>query len=108
MRTKQPKQEIYRQGDVLIRRLAELPNGEHVSLKDGVLAYGEATGHSHRVSDLSCAELFTCGNGKYLSVTEAGVAIIHDEHAPIELGQGHYEVIQQREYTPEAIRNVAD
>jgi hypothetical protein len=34
--------------------------------------------------------------------------IIHQQHHPIELPAGCYRVIRQREYTPEAIREVAD
>ena len=99
---------IYRQGDVLIRRIASLPTQKGAQRKTGILAEGEVTGHAHRVDDIACAEALEIGNGLYLRVGEEGVRIVHEEHAPINLPPGNYEVEIQREYSPAAIRNVAD
>ncbi len=85
---------LYRQGDVLIRRIADLPKQKVAKLTTGILAEGEVTGHAHRIEDLAAAEV--------------GVRIVHEEHAPITLAAGNYEVEVQREYSPQAIRNVAD
>lgn len=98
----------FRQGDVLIRSVGRLPNGERKPVADGILAHGEVTGHAHRVADLECAQLFNCGDGMFLSVGAGGVSIVHEEHAPIELPKGTYQIRIQREYSPEAIRNVLD
>ena len=102
------KQKIYRQGDVLIRAVKSVPAGERLPIADGVLAHGEVTGHAHRISDLAAAELFSCGNGRFMSVSDVGVSILHEEHGPIELPVGDYEVVIQREYSPLEVRNVAD
>jgi hypothetical protein len=99
---------IYRQGDVLIRRISSLPTQKAASRANGVLAYGEVTGHAHRVEDLTHAEVLEVGDGLYLRVGDAGVRIVHEEHAPITLPRGDYEVEIQREYSPAEIRNVAD
>lgn len=99
---------IYRQGDILIRKIKSAPKGERERVADGILAHGEVTGHCHRIADHAAAELFNCGEGMYLSVGSGGVSIVHDEHDPIVLSRGNYEVIRQREYSPEEIRNVAD
>ncbi len=40
------------------------------------------------------------GDGLYLRVGKSGVRIVHEEHTPITLPAGDYEVIRQREYTP--------
>jgi hypothetical protein len=45
---------------------------------------------------------------KDIEVTEDSADLIHDEHGTITLPRGSYQVIRQREYTPEAIRNVED
>ncbi|OGT54434.1 MAG: hypothetical protein A3E01_02990 [Gammaproteobacteria bacterium RIFCSPHIGHO2_12_FULL_63_22] len=37
-----------------------------------------------------------------------GVALDHEEHTRIVIPPGDYRIVQQREYSPEAIRNVAD
>jgi len=102
------KNAIYRQGDVLIRRIASLPKQKAQPRLTGILAYGEVTGHAHRVETLERAELLEIEGGLYLCVGEEGVRIVHEEHAPVSLPAGNYEVEIQREYTPEAIRNVAD
>ena len=66
------------------------------------------TGHSHAIADLSVAELFSVGDGMFMTVSEEGVSIRHQEHDEINLPGGNYEITIQREYSPAAIRNVAD
>jgi hypothetical protein len=105
--------EIYRQGDVLIERVAELPrNTKAVKRENGliILARGEATGHHHSISEGSCALLEVPGvTDRFLRVAAGGAAVEHQEHDTITLpGPAKYRVRRQREYTPEAIRNVAD
>ena len=99
---------LYRQGDVLLVAIDKAPRSGCKIRKDGVLLEGEATGHCHRVADLTAAELYDIGDRLYLSVFEQGVSIVHEEHLPIRLPAGDYEVRRQREYNPEAIRNVDD
>jgi hypothetical protein len=100
--------ELYRQGDLLIRRIESLPSSKATVKANGVLVEGETTGHAHRVEDLTKAEVLEIGEGLYLRVDEAGVRIVHEDHGPIVLEPGTYEVIRQREYSPDEIRNVAD
>jgi hypothetical protein len=110
MQVKTSQTSLYRQGDVLIRQISSLPT-ETAQLQlraNGVLAYGEVTGHCHRVEDPTRAEVVEIGTGLYLRVGDEGVRVVHEEHAPISLPAGNYEIEIQREYTPEAIRNVAD
>ena len=112
--TKQKR--IYRQGDVLFERIARLPQGERKKRENATVAYGEVTGHSHAlaVEDRESAEVLEIGDGVYVHVSEAGVRIaggatfVHEEHGPITLPRGSYRVTIQREYSPEAIRNVQD
>ena len=99
---------LARQGDVLIRRIDGLPKKNTVVRVNGVLAYGEVTGHSHRVDNLTRAEVLEIADRLYLRVGEEGVRIVHDEHSPLSLPAGDYEVTTQREYAPGEIRNVAD
>jgi hypothetical protein len=102
------KNAIYRQGDVLIRRIQSLPKQMAQPRLTGILAYGEVTGHAHKIENLAHAEVLEIERGLYLRVGDEGVRVVHEEHAPITLPPGNYEVEIQREYTPEAIRNVAD
>lgn len=155
----QMKNAIYRQGDVLIRRITSLPTQKAQLRLTGILAYGEVTGHAHRLVDVrlpdiavldrdpaiadlnarikksfdaaivqgadpfevirkntgvifesKCtgAEILEIAADVYLRVGAVGIGIVHDEHAPIVLPPGNAIYDPQREYTPEAIRNVAD
>jgi hypothetical protein len=98
---------IYRQGDVLIKRIKAVPQNT-AKRESGILAFGEVTGHCHKVENLDQAEVLEVGTDLYLRVSEDGVRIVHDEHNPINLPAGNYEITIQREFSPEAIRNVAD
>ena len=100
--------ELYRQGDVLIRRIGSLPKKKAVRRASGHILEGEATGHIHRVEELANAEVLEIGERLYLRVGSEGVRIIHEEHDAIALPPGNFEIVRQREYSPEAIRNVAD
>lgn len=100
-----------RQGDVLIEYVDKPIKGTPSKEKRVILAYGEATGHMHEVDSRSAIlldipqekDLETRG----LRVTKADQAT-HQEHGPLDLRVGDAIVIRQREYTPQAIRNVAD
>jgi hypothetical protein len=136
--------EIYRQGDVLIRRIDSIPLGVKMIPKDAakkavVLAYGEVTGHHHMFDPSAKVTLFTfegamadtlaaAGSTKlrpgaavprlsetsspfakrYLKVSEDEALLKHDEHTHIPIPYGDYEVVIQREFSPEAIRQVHD
>jgi hypothetical protein len=101
------KSTCYRQGDVFIIPVAKLPSGKRKN-HGGVLALGEATGHSHRLADLQKAEVCTIGDDMYMDVLKDGANVIHQEHATITLPKGAYMVRIQREYTPAGIRRVYD
>ena len=104
------KQKHYRQGDVLIERVGQIP-AEAVKQKSATaitLALGEVTGHHHDlVTEKDPADWWKLGEDQFVSVAEKAT-VTHQEHAPIELPPGNYRVTRQREYSPEAIRNVAD
>lgn len=101
----------FRQGDVLIERVDSLPiNLKKVARESEkiVLAHGEATGHAHAIADKK-AHLYVDDSGvTFLEIKQAMAMLIHEEHATIPLERGTYRVTRQREYSPEAIRNVAD
>jgi hypothetical protein len=103
---------MYRQGDVLIVPISAIPGDlEKIPRENGrlILAHGEATGHAHAITS-SKATLFRDPklNAMFLQVVEEPVALVHDEHNSIALVPGNYQIIRQREYSPQEIRNVAD
>ena len=106
---------IVRQGDVLLVKVDAIPEtAKPAEKKDQagnqriVLAYGEVTGHAHAIHNLDSVDVFVTGEGvMYLQVKEEA-KLQHEEHGSIALPPGNYERTIQREYSPEAIRNVAD
>lgn len=97
---------MWRHGDVIIQAVGAIPEGARRSQR-AVLAYGEVTGHSHRMEAPEHAELWEYQGERFLKLL-ATTRVIHEEHQPITLGPGIYRVWQQREYTPEVIRSVID
>ena len=100
----------YRQGDVLLVKVEELPTG--AVLEDLpephriVLAYGEVTGHAHAVNT-AYASIYTAEQERFL-VAKPGASLVHEEHSTIQLDPGVYHVVRQREYSPREVRLVAD
>lgn len=111
------KQQLVRQGDVLVKPTAQQPTTKAKRVSDQgrvILAYGEVTGHQHEVigvendDPVPAMELFEEPDGTRLLVVRRETFLRHEEHGRIPLAPGQYEVIRQREYSPEAIRNVED
>ena len=99
----------YRQGDVYLESVKSIPKNAIPRKTTGkiVLADGEATGHQH-VLDSSNATAYDDAGVTYLEVQEALAMLTHQEHAPIALPRGKYRMTRQREYAPEAPRQVTD
>jgi hypothetical protein len=112
----------YRQGDVLIEVIAKIPSTAQKQKRSRqiILAHGEVTGHHHclkiadpadwwKEGDISTAnnKPTTLAGELFVTLPHGGV-VTHQEHSKIKLPPGNYRVTRQREYSPEAIRNVAD
>jgi hypothetical protein len=101
---------LFRQGDVLIREIEEVPaqaKAQKTVQGRVILAEGEVTGHHHILIDEGVELLTADAAERYLHVT-APVRLQHEEHATVTIPPGNYAVTIQREYHPEAIRNVVD
>jgi len=112
----------YRQGDVLIERIDAIPDSATPQKKSRkiILAHGEVTGHHHTLEVSDPADWWKQGEipttnekpsqlaGELFVNLKNGGAVTHQEHSKIELPKGRYRITRQREYSPEAIRNVAD
>lgn len=102
--------QIYRQGDVLIERIVSLPKQltkQTPSAGRIILAHGEVTGHHHSL-DADGAEWWRDASGVQFLEVQQPTEVVHQEHGPILLEPGRYRIRRQREYSPQAIRNVAD
>jgi len=102
--------EVYRQGDVLLVKVDELPAEVKPVKRDAgriVLAYGEQTGHAHAIKAPQVKMLMTLAGERFLS-SATGFNLNHEEHATVKLPAGTFKVIRQVEYTPERIVTIAD
>jgi hypothetical protein len=98
----------YRQGDVLLVRVDNLP--KNVEKKDNILALGEKTGHYHEI--VGDVQTFKGGdtredmlNGVQWVVADEGANLEHKkadeltkDHDPLSIDPGIYKVVVQREY----------
>lgn len=96
---------MFRQGDVLLVPIpdSELPETVVPVARDErgslVLALGEATGHAHAVGARD-ADLLADADDvdrRFLRIVTDAV-LAHEEHDPIPLPPGLYQVVRQREY----------
>lgn len=99
----------YRQGDVLLVEVGDLPKSARVLPNEGadvVLAYGEKTGHRHAISAES-AQLLKDNSTVYLRARH-GAVLSHQEHSAIPIEPGLYKVVLQTQYAepPKPARSV--
>ncbi len=100
---------IFRQGDVLLVSVDSLPDKvEALPCQERiVLAYGEVTGHAHAIVK-DQAKLFIDRDVRYLKVSAGGAELLHEEHATIQIPEGIYRIVHQREYAPDSSHLVLD
>lgn len=94
-----------RQGDVILSYLSPAETTPELNrtlekarkLPHLTLAEGEVTGHRHRIAE-GDAELYERGGTLYLHVRSPIANLVHEEHQPIQIPQGLWQVRIQREY----------
>ena len=101
----------YQHGDVLIKKVEKIPSSakrKRPSNRGNVLADGEATGHAH-VMTPDKTELYEDDGTLYLTVKES-TPVTHEEHNPIEIEAGDYEIgiVQEYDHFAEEVRVVKD
>lgn len=78
---------LLRQGDTLLECVSSIPKGAKPgTLKGGVIAEGEVTGHAHRLQGKYSVHVH---EGKtYFTVGEGGVRYAHEDHGHLILPEG--------------------
>jgi len=121
---------MYRQGDVLLIPVSEIPADLKSSKpKKVILAYGEVSGHHHRFENGNVISFYKegdkevgaqpiAGGGRlrgsatpveFIRVLAAGAGLVHEEHSTINVAPGSYKIVRQREFDMmEGVRSVAD
>ena len=124
-----------RQGDTLLTMMDAIPAGAtKSSLKGGVIAEGEVTGHAHRLTGKY--EVFEAEGKTYFKAGKGGVNYVHEDHGHLHLPEntsycigshtakpaapvagadtgttpamGRGSITTQREWSPEGNRAVRD
>lgn len=85
----------YRQGDVMAIQIKALPKGLKKK-KDNVLVHSDSTMHDHT---LVKGTVYTDKNGKMYADVPRKTQIVHTEdHGPIDIPKGIYEIRRQTEH----------
>lgn len=101
------------QGDVCLE-VSPIPGGasKRTGANSAVLAEGEATGHAHRVQPIGKAtvETYEFGQRLFLRIMAGDCRVIHEEHGPITVPAGDYEIgrVLEYDYDAEEARQVQD
>lgn len=94
---KQIAQQTAQQGDVILRKVESIPAGARLKSQTNlVLAEGEVTGHYHGITQAG-SEMFQLDNKLFIKVVEPAT-ITHQEHHPVTLEPGVWEVGRVREF----------
>ncbi len=97
---------MLRQGDILLVKTDKI-QGNLVGTGRRILAYGEVTGHSHVLD--GDVKYYDNGNGLLIAQVSSESKLTHEEHGMINVPEGDYLVIRQREFdVAEGIRKVSD
>ena len=99
-----PQLKMYRQGDVLLRQIPQLPNYVR-KRKDKRIAEGEIADHAHVILNGAVYEVHDQSDELYVKADDI-TTIAHEEHNSIKLEKGVYEVIRQQEYLGKGIKYV--
>jgi len=97
---------MLQQGDVLLKKVTGIKGKK---LDHLTLAQGEKTGHHHTITE-GDAELYEENGVLYLRVKSDSATLTHQEHLPIEIEKGDYQIGIVREYDhlSDEVRNVTD
>jgi hypothetical protein len=95
---------IIRHGDVIVEKVEKIPESKSCGERKE-LAFGEVTGHAHRVD---VGELFETKEGQLYLKVDTLAKLSHEEHKTMTLDPGCYKITIKRQYIPNGWTNVAD
>lgn len=99
----------YQQGDVVLIKVEKVLGAKQ---KTKVVQEGEHTGHAHRLN--ANGTVFFAGEAsnptKYVKVRNGGATISHEEHLPITIEDGDYEIriVRQKDPFTKLVTKVVD
>jgi glutamine cyclotransferase len=99
---------VYQQGDVVLIKLStSVPSGTDKK-KTNVIQEGEHTGHAHRITQ-GDADICVSEGNMFVRARSAST-ITHEEHLPVTIEQGDYEVriVRQKDPFTKLVSKVVD
>ena len=102
---------VIEQGDVvLIKKEGATKGGIPKTSRKDVVQDGEHTGHAHRFTSGEATIFETGGNVTSLKVTSPRAFLTHEEHLPVEIEEGEYEVriVRQKDPFTKLVSKVID
>lgn len=104
-------QNTAQQGDVLLKKIEKFPEGKKTLVSQGkmVLAEGEVTGHFHGIAQDNSSLYRMDGGAMVLDLKEEAI-LTHQEHGPITLSPGLWDVgiVQEYDYFTQMVAPVRD
>jgi hypothetical protein len=91
---------LIQQGDVLISKVNSIPKAAktlYPKSRGYVLAEGETTGHAHVITDTASVEMYETDEQVYMKVLKE-ITVTHEEHNPVVVEPGIYQVGKVQEY----------
>jgi hypothetical protein len=105
------ERKVIRQGDVVFIPIAEVPKkAKSAKRVDKILALGEVSGHHHRFDMAAPVQVYGAqtAESQFIDVKEQST-ILHEEHKPLEIPAGVWEVKIARELDiMNEVRRVSD
>lgn len=102
----------YQQGDVKLFKIKEVKSGfeKQKSISPLVIAFGSATGHSHRFENAEKIDLYKNGESVIIEIKEPSEFLVHDEHHKTKVDAGIYEIeiVPEYDHFEEEVREVQD
>lgn len=98
----------FQQGDVLLH-LEAIPKEAVEKKFDGVVQYGEHTGHSHKFTESGYIYFETPQKTRHLRIVEP-IKLFHEEHKEITISPGEYRIgiVKEYDHFAEEAREVLD
>lgn len=93
---------MYRHGDLILIPSDKVPPTTAQPTQGFVLADGEETGHKHVLTGDVIGWSIRSRAPTFVAVREKPAMLKHDEHAPLAIPPGVYEVRRQRIYEPQS------
>ena len=90
------KPNLYRHGDLLIKRVEQIPVNA-ISLSTNIIAHGE-NGNTHQLH--GSHQVFETPDKQMYFQANQEISLEHQEHDTLKISKGNYVILHEREHNP--------